>query len=111
MKQSIFEEAQQQAYNFSCLKLIKAAITRWLSRGQAGQRVLDRYKALVAALDAIYLCKREPAVRGLRDNLIKPITIAILGILRDVLLMTNSMQRLFQSSRLNFVEIPKEKKN
>ena len=109
MKQSIFEEVQQQAYNLSSLKLIKAAITRWLSLGQAGQRVLDRYKAFVAALDAIYLCKREPAVRGLHDNLIKPITIATLCILRDVLLMTNSMQRLFQSSRLDFVEIPKEK--
>ena len=112
VKQSIFEEVQQQAYNLSSLKLIKAAITRWLSLGQAGQRVLDRYKAFVAALDAIYLCKREPAVRGLHDNLIKPITIAILCILRDVLLMTNSMQRLFQSSRLNFVEkYQKKKKN
>ena len=108
MKQSIFEEVQQ-TYNLSSLKLIKAAVTRWLSHGQAGQRDLYRYKALVAALDAIYLCKREPAVRGLRDNLIKPITIATLCILTDVLSMTNSMQRFLQSSRLSFVEIPKEK--
>ena len=64
---------------------------------------------MVAALYAIYLCKREPAVRGLCDDLIKPITTATLCILTDVLLMTNSMQRFLQSSRLNFVEIPKEK--
>ena len=108
VKQSMFEEVQQ-AYNLSSLKLIKAAVTRWLSHGQAGQRVLDRYEALVAALDAIYLRKREPAVRGLRDNLIKPITIATLCVLTDILLMTNSMQKFLQSSRLNFVEIPKEK--
>ena len=40
VKQSIFEEVQQ-AYNLSSLKLIKAAVTRWLSHCQAGQRVLD----------------------------------------------------------------------
>ena len=82
VKQSMFEEVQQ-AYNLSSLRLIKAAVTCWLSHGQAGQRVLDRYEALVAALDAIYLCKREPAVRGLRDDLIKPITIATLCVLTD----------------------------
>ena len=47
-------------------------------------------------LDAIYLRKREPAVLVLRDDLIKPITIATLCILTDVLLMTNSMQRFLQ---------------
>ena len=73
----MFEEVQQ-AYNLSSLKLIKAAVTCWLSHGQAFQRVLDRYEALVAALNAIYLRKQEPAVRGLCDNLIKPITIATL---------------------------------
>ena len=36
VKQSIFEEVQQ-AYNLSSFKLIKAAFTRWLSHGQAGQ--------------------------------------------------------------------------
>ena len=93
----MFEEVQQ-AYNLSSLKLIKAAVTSWLSHGQAGQRVLDRYEALVAALDAIYLRKRESAVRGLRDDLIKPIAIATLCVLTDILLMTNFMQKFLQSS-------------
>ena len=108
VKQSIFYEVQQ-AYNLSSLKLIKAAVARWISHGQARQKVLDRCEALVAALDIIYLGKREPAVRGSCDDLIKPITTVTLCILTDVLLMTNSMQRFFQSSRLNFVEIPKRK--
>ena len=93
----------------SSLKLIKAAVTCWLSHGQAEQRVLGQYEALVAVLDAIYLRKWEPPVWRLHDNLIKPITIATLCILADLLVMTNSMQRFLQSSRLNFVEIPKEK--
>ena len=42
VKQSIFDEEVQRAYNLSSLKLIKAALTCWLSHGQAGQRVLDR---------------------------------------------------------------------
>ena len=83
VKQSIFDEEVQQAYNFSSLKLIKAAFTCWLSHGQARQRVLDWYEALVAVLDAIYLHKQEPAVWGLRDDLIKPITIATLCILTN----------------------------
>lgn len=75
IKQSIFEEVQN-AYELRALKLIKAVVTRWLSHGKAVQRVLDRYEALVASLDAIYLRKQEPAVRGLRDELIQPKVIA-----------------------------------
>ena len=33
---------------------------------------------MVVTFDPFYLCKREPAVQGLPDNLIKPITIATL---------------------------------
>eukprot|EP00111_Clytia_hemisphaerica_P019691 TCONS_00058113-protein len=108
VKQSIFDEVQK-AYNLTSLKLIKAAVTRWLSHGQAGQRVLDLYEALIAALDEIFLRKHEPAVRGLRDDLIKPTTIATLCILTDVIMMTNTMQKFLQSSRLNFLDIPREK--
>ena len=54
VKQSIFEEIQQ-ACELPSLKLIKAAVTRWLSHGQAGKRVLDRYETLVASLDQTYV--------------------------------------------------------
>ena len=64
---------------------------------KTGQKVFDRCEALIAALDAIYLRKQDPAVRGLHDNLIEPITITTLCILTDVLLRTNSMQRFLQS--------------
>ena len=83
VKQAIFDEVQK-AYELTSLKLIKAAVTRWLSHGKAAQRVLDRFETLVAALDEIYLRKSEPAVRGLRDDLVKPKTIAILCFLADI---------------------------
>ena len=63
-KQAIFDEVQK-AYELTSLKLIKAAVMRWLSYGKAAQRVLDRFETLVAALDEIYMRKSEPAVHGL----------------------------------------------
>ena len=62
VKSNIFEEVQN-AYGLKSLKLIKAVTTQWLSHGKAVERVLDHYKASVALLDAIYLRKKEPAVR------------------------------------------------
>ena len=107
VKQAMFEEVQS-AYGLTSLKLIKAAVTRWLSHGKAAQRVLDRYEALVAALDAIYLRKNEPAVRGVRDDLVKPNTIATICFLADVLQLTNVLQCVLQGARLNFLEVKSE---
>ena len=41
VKQAIFEEVQN-AYCLTCMKLIKVAVTRWLSHDKAAQRVQDR---------------------------------------------------------------------
>ena len=62
VKSYIFEEVQN-AYGLKSLKLIKAVTIRSLSHEKAVKRVLDRYEAFVASLDAIYLRKKEPAVR------------------------------------------------
>ena len=105
VKQLIFEEVQQ-AYDLPSLKLIKAAVTRWLSHGKAGKRVLDRLETLVASLDQIYIRKKEPHVRGVRDSLVKKNFIAALCFLTDVLLSTNELQKFLQGSRLNFMQIP-----
>ena len=70
IKQSLFQEVQT-GNNLPTLKLIKVAITHLLSHGQAAKRVLNRYETLVVSLDEIYHSKHKPAVRGLRDNLVK----------------------------------------
>ena len=62
VKTAIFEEVQE-AYDLKSLKLIKGVVTRWLSHGKAVECVLDRYETLVTALEAIYLRKKEPAVK------------------------------------------------
>ena len=98
VKQSIFKKVQQ-AYDLLSLKLIKAAVTHWLSHGQAGKWVLDRYETLMASVDQIYLCKHEPTVRGLRDSLAKLKVIATLCFLTDILLSTNALQTFLQRPR------------
>ena len=70
VKTSIFNEIQQ-SYNQPSLKLIKAATTRWLSHGRAAQRILDRYQALVEALETTYERKKEPAVSGVMQELVE----------------------------------------
>ena len=52
VKSTIFEGVQT-VYGLTSLKLIKAAVTRWLSCGKAAERVLDCCESLVVALDAI----------------------------------------------------------
>ena len=103
MKQSIFNKVQR-AYGLDSLKLIKAAVTRWLSHGAAAKRVLDRFEPLVASLDAMYLRKYEPAVSGLRDSLDQLNVSATLWFLTDVLKSRNVPQTILQGSRLNFEE-------
>ena len=107
VKQTIFEEVPS-AYGLISLKLIKATVTRWLSHGKAVQRVLDRYEAFMAALDAIYVRKKEPAVLGVRDELVKPNTIATMCFLADVLQLTNILQCVLQGSKLNFLQLKYE---
>ena len=107
VKQAISEEVQS-AYELISLKLIKAAVTRWLSHEKAVQRVLDRYEALVAALDAIYIRKKEPGILGIRDELFKPNTIATMCFPADVLQLTNILQCVLRGSRLNFLQIKSE---
>ena len=104
-RQANFDEVQK-AYKLTSLKLIKAVVTQWLSHGKAAQCFLNRFETLVAALDKIYLRKSEPAICGLRDDLVKPKTIATLCFLADILKSTNILQTALQGARLNFLQIP-----
>ena len=56
----------------------------------------------------MYMRKEEPAIRGLRDDLIKPNMIATISFLTDVLANTNALQTFLQGERLNFLQLPAE---
>ena len=104
VKTLIFNEIQQ-SYNQPSLKLIKAATTRRLSHGRAAERILDRYQALVEALETVYGRKQEPAVSGVSKNWLKQ-RLSPLCCLSDVLECTNSLQVFLQTARLNFLDLP-----
>ena len=103
VRQSVFDEVQN-VYGLQSLKLIKVVVTCWLKNGKTTEQVLDSYGSLVAALDAIYIRKYEPAVRGVQDELVEPKNIALLCFLADVLKSTSLT--ILQGSRLNFLQIP-----
>lgn len=63
----------------------------------------EYFDSLIAALDAIYAIKYEPAVDGGRDELVQEKRIAILCFLAGILKSTNVLQTILQESRLSFL--------
>lgn len=61
----------------------------------------EYFDSLIAALDAIYAIKCEPAVDGGRDELVQEKRIAILCFLAGILKSTNVLQTILQESRLS----------
>ena len=66
IKQAVFENTQE-AENLPPLKILKACTTRWLMHGETSIRVINRFKLLVAALDALFKDKKDPEAKGIRD--------------------------------------------
>ena len=105
MKNSSIKQEVQNIYGLTSMKLIKVAVNRWLSYGKVAQRILDCYKVLVKALDAIYIRNRKPAVHGVRDDLANPTTITTICFLADVLHFTKILQCILQGSSFSFLHV------
>ena len=52
--------------------------------------------------------KKEPVVKGVHDDLIKPQMVSTLCFVTDAILMTNKLQVFLQASRLNFLLLPSQ---
>ena len=87
------------------MKLIKAAVNRWLSHGKKAQRVLDCCKILMAPLYVIYMRRMEPAVHSVTNDLFSPIIIATLCFLAQILHSPDILQCVLQGSRVNFLQL------
>ena len=64
-------EHVQSIYGKRPLKIIKAAVTRWLTHGRASQRILDCFKELLETIDHICLETKETENRGHRNMLME----------------------------------------
>ena len=65
-KKGAILESVQNIYGKKPLKMLKAAVTRWLTHGRASKRVLDCFRELMETIDQICLNTAESEARGYR---------------------------------------------
>ena len=104
IKQSVFENAQVE-YDLKPTKIIKAAVTRWLTHGEACARVISRFHPLIDALDAVYLDKGDAEAKGVRDILLDPDIICMLLLLAEVLSPINMFSKFLQTGTLIYSSV------
>ena len=92
----------QNAYGMKALSIVKAALTRWLSHGAAVRRCRERYPVIIEALDDIISKDPKAETIGIRDQLLKPITLKRICFLEDVLTITNILSLVLQSDHKEF---------
>ena len=63
VKFSVFEKVQESE-ELTPLKILKCAITQWLSHGTATQRVILWLSPLIDAFDTIYFAKHDAEVKA-----------------------------------------------
>ena len=101
IKQAVFENARE-AENLPSLKILKACTTRWLTHGETSIRVINCFKLLVAALDALFKDKKDPEAKSIRDILLNPQIILMLLLLPEVLVPINNFCKFLQTRNLNY---------
>ena len=104
IKQSVFENAQVE-YDLKPPKIIKAAVTRWLTHGEACGRVISWFHPLIDALDAVYLDKGDAEAKGVRDILLDPDIICMLLLLAEVLSPINMFSKFLQTGMLIYSSV------
>ena len=84
VKQAVFHNAQE-AENLPPLKILKACTTRWLTEGETSSCIINCFKPLVAALDALFKYKKDLKAKGIRDLILDLLIILMLLLLAEVL--------------------------
>lgn len=104
VKRAVFDDAQE-TFGEKKRKLLKAAVTRWLSHGEASKRLISRYPSLIDALDSILQNGSDQEVKGIRDELLQPDILLFLLLLSDILSHINRFSLFLQRKNLIFSEI------
>ena len=68
-KKSSILESIQSIYGKKHLRILKAAIARWLTHGQASKRVIDYYQELLETMDMICIDTNNADICGYRNKL------------------------------------------
>ena len=76
----------QEAYGLKALTIVKPAVTRWLSHGNACKRGRQRYAEIVDALESVIAGNRaNPEWVTYRSELLKDQTVLEITVLEDEL--------------------------
>ena len=85
------------------MKIIKAAVTRWLTHGESCTRIISRLKPLIDPLDIIYFEKKDPEAEGVCDLLLNLDLVCMLLLLLEVLAPINIYQSFYRQTRFSIV--------
>ena len=99
IKQTIFENAQVE-HDLKPMKIIKAAVTGWLTHGESCTRIISRFEPLIDAWDVIYLEKKVAEAKGVCDLVLDPDLVCMLLLLLEVLAPINILSKFLQTSTL-----------
>ena len=101
VKQAVFQKVQE-AENLPYLKILKACTTCWLTEGETSIRIINRFKPLGAALDALFKDKKDLEAKGITDLLLDLQIILMLLLLAEVLVPINIFCKFLQTHNLNY---------
>ena len=87
------------------LKILKTAVTRWLTQGRAFQRILDCFKELLETIDHICLETKETDIRGYRNMLMEHRIVFCLCLMTDILAVMNTLSLVLQKQGGLLVDI------
>ena len=88
-KRSSLLESFQVIYEKKPLKILKAAVTCWLTHGRALERVLDCLLEILEALNKICIDANESEVRGYRNLLMDHKVLFFICLMADILKLLN----------------------
>ena len=98
VRTAVFDNAQMADE----VKILRAALTRWLTHGKTAIRITSRFKQLIAALDTLYATRRDDDAKGIRDRLLRPTTIMML-LLAEALVPMNIFSCFLQTRHLTYL--------
>ena len=101
VKQAVFENAQM-VDDMKPLKILKACTMRWLTHGETSARVIRRFKQVIDTLDTLTTEKRDKDAKGIRDQMLSPMSILMLLLLAEVLVPINNFCRFLGTISLNY---------
>ena len=95
----------QSIYGKRPLKILKAAVTHWLTHGRASQRILDCFKELLETTDPISLQTKETDIRGYQNMLMEHHIVFCLCLMTDILAVMNTLSLALQKQGSLLVDI------